>query len=109
MAKKTKQIIKNPLFISGVVLVILWLLFAFFFGNLIGLTGNPTFLQVQIQMLPASIGIILILITLVKEKSLALKVLQIVIITIVAAYIIYFGIGLLLISIYGLKLNFPPS
>jgi len=46
---------------------------------------------------------------LVKEKSLALKILQIVIITIVAAYIIYFGIGLLLISIYGLKLNFPPS
>ena len=109
MSKKTKKLIRNPVFLIGVILLAFWIVFAFFFNEKIGMTGNPTFIQVQTQMLPASIGIILIMSSIIKNESFPLKILKIAIFVIVASYIIYYGIGLTLISIYGLKLNFPPS
>jgi len=105
MTKKTKNLIHNPVFLIGIILLILWIIFAFFFNDKIGMTGNPTFIQVQTQMLPASIGIILIMTAIIRNESLPSKILKIAIVVILASYIIYYGIGLTLISIYGLNLN----
>jgi len=105
MTKKPKQLIKNLIFIAGLFILIAWLIIAFIFRNTIGLTGNPAFMQVQIQMLPASIGVILLLSVAIENLSLLSKVVLIALIAIIASYILYFGLGLLLISIYGFTIN----
>ena len=105
MTKKSKKLIKNPIFFGGLCLLIIWLVVAFIFKDSIGMTGNPTFLQVQTQMLPASIGIFLMLFAAIKNITLLYKILLIIAIVMVAAYILYFGLGLLLIMIYGLNID----
>jgi len=105
MTIKSKKLIKNPLFFGGLCLLILWLVIAFIFKDSIGITGNPTFLQVQIQMLPASLGIFLMLFAAIKNIQLLYKILLIFAITIAAAFILYIGLSVLLIMIYGLNMN----
>jgi len=99
------MLIKNPLFFGGLCLLIIWLVAAFIFKDSIGMTGNPTFLEVQTQMLPASLGIFLMLFAAIKNITLLYKILLIITIVIIAAYILYFGLGLFLIIIYGLNID----
>jgi|GEM_PF-5897514 len=105
MTKKSKKLIKNPIFFGGFCLLITWLVVAFVFKDSIISSGNPTFLQVQTQMLPASLGIVLMLFAAIENVPLLYKIILIIAIMIVAAYILYFGLALLIIMIYGFNID----